>query len=112
MGVHDGPLPLEERGLQHPLGHPQAPLRCVARRPLLAVVGLQNYVIHEQTGKAIEKRNASIKDNDDATRMQQEQLQEDKVALVEQEAEMEKLKIEIDIEKDNLKTNLYRNGHS
>ena len=28
----------------------------VQRLKMLAVVGLQNYVIHEQTGKAIEKR--------------------------------------------------------
>ena len=28
----------------------------IARLKMLAVVGLQNYVIHEQTGKALEKR--------------------------------------------------------
>ncbi len=28
----------------------------IARLKMLAVVGLQNYVIHEQTGKAIAKR--------------------------------------------------------
>lgn len=28
----------------------------VARLKMLAIVGLQNYVIHEQTGKAVAKR--------------------------------------------------------
>ena len=28
----------------------------ISRLKMLAVVGLQNYVIHEQTGKAVEKR--------------------------------------------------------
>ena len=31
----------------------------IARLKMLAVVGLQNYVIHEQTGKALEKRRRS-----------------------------------------------------
>lgn len=28
----------------------------ISRLKMLAIVGLQNYVIHEQTGKALEKR--------------------------------------------------------
>ena len=35
----------------------------IGRLKMLAVVGLQNYVIHEQTGKAVESRKQQTKSN-------------------------------------------------
>ena len=39
----------------------------IARLKMLAIVGLQNYVIHEQTGKALDKKKRSSPDRNDKT---------------------------------------------